>query len=199
LGEVIRCGWADGSEAMRRYHDEEWGVPQHDDRVLFEFLTLEGAQAGLSWSTVLARREAYRRAFADWDIERVAAFGEGDSARLLAAPAPGAAAGIIRNRAKVAATIGNARAALAVRREFGSLDAYLWSLAGGRPRRNGFESMADVPAETEASRAMSRELRRRGFGFVGPTICYAFMQAVGMVNDHLVSCFRSGEISAANR
>jgi DNA-3-methyladenine glycosylase I len=169
---------------MRRYHDDEWGVPQHDDRALFEFLTLEGAQAGLSWSTVLARREGYRRAFAGFDVEKVAAFGEADVERLLADT------GIIRNRAKVVSTVDNARAALTVRDEFGSLDAYLWRFVGGSPLVGRFDSLIRLPAETEESRAMSRDLRKRGFRFVGPTICYALMQATGMVNDHLVSCFR---------
>ena len=189
---LARCPWAEGSDAMRLYHDREWGVPQHDDRVLFEFLTLEGAQAGLSWSTVLVRRDAYRRAFVDWDIEKVAAFGEGDVERLLAAPSTssGQAPGIIRNRAKVLSAIANARVALAVQQDFGSLDAYLWRFVGGEPIVRGFASMSELPAETEESRLMSRELRMRGFGFVGPTICYAFMQATGMVNDHLPSCFR---------
>jgi DNA-3-methyladenine glycosylase I len=173
---------------MQRYHDDEWGVPQHDDRVLFEFLTLEGAQAGLSWSTVLARREGYRSAFDGFDIGKVAAYEDSDVERLLSD------ARIIRNRAKITSTIANARAALAVRDEFGSLDAFLWTFVGGSPKRNAFTSMADLPAETPESRAMSRALRGRGFGFVGPTICYAFMQATGMVNDHLMSCFRYAEV-----
>ncbi|HXF74432.1 MAG TPA: DNA-3-methyladenine glycosylase I [Actinomycetota bacterium] len=174
---------------MLAYHDEEWGVPSHDDRHLFEMLVLEGAQAGLSWSTILRRRDAYRRAFAGFDPERVARFGRGDAARLLADP------GIVRNRAKVEAAIANARAALAVRDEHGSLDAFLWSFVDGRPRRNRFRSLVELPAETPGSRAMSRELKRRGFRFVGPTICYAFMQAVGMVNDHVVGCFREPEVA----
>jgi DNA-3-methyladenine glycosylase I len=186
-----RCPWADASEAMRRYHDEEWGLALHDDRGLFELLTLEGAQAGLSWATVLARRDAYRRAFHGFDIARVASYGDADVERLLAPES-----GIIRNRAKVLATIANARAALAVVREYGSLDAFLWGLAGGSPLQNAWQSLSQLPAETEQSRAMSRELRRRGFGFVGPTVCYAFMQATGMVNDHLVSCVRHAEVQA---
>ena len=188
---LVRCDWAGGStpdSAMVRYHDEEWGVPEHDDRRLFELLTLEGAQAGLSWSTVLNRREGYRRAFEAFDYERVAAFTDEDAARLLADP------GIVRNRAKVAATIGNARAFIAVRREFGSFDEYVWRFADGRPRINAPESMSDVPAQTPESLALSRDLLKRGFRFVGPTICYAFMQATGLVNDHTVSCFRYPEL-----
>jgi DNA-3-methyladenine glycosylase I len=177
---------------MRRYHDEEWGLPLHDDRGLFELLTLEGAQAGLSWATVLARRDAYRRAFHSFDIEKVASYGEGDVARLLSPDS-----GIIRNRAKVLATIANARAALVAVQEHGSLDAFLWSFTGGRPLQNAWSSLSQLPAETEQSRAMSRELRRRGFGFVGPTVCYAFMQATGIVNDHLVSCFRYAEVQTS--
>jgi DNA-3-methyladenine glycosylase I len=167
------------------YHDEEWGRPLHDDRRLFEMLTLEGAQAGLSWLTILRKREAYRRAFAGFAIEKVARFGARDVARLMAD------AGIVRNRLKIAATIDNARAALAVIDERGNLDAYLWSLAGGKPQRNLPRTMAEVPASTPASNAMSRELRHRGFRFVGSTICYAFMQAVGMVDDHTADCFRT--------
>jgi DNA-3-methyladenine glycosylase I len=169
---------------MLRYHDEEWGVPEHEDRALFELLTLEGAQAGLSSRTILHRREGYRAAFAGWDIERIAAFGEDDVERLLRD------AGIIRNRAKVEATVGNARTALEVIEQWGSLDRYLWQFVGDVVKVNRWERVDDLPAETPESRAMSRELRKRGFRFVGPTICYAFMQATGMVNDHLVSCFR---------
>ena len=184
-----RCAWtAGGDELMLAYHDEEWGTPLHDDRALFELLTLEGAQAGLSWSTILKRREGYRRAFEGFDIARIAAYGDAEAARLLED------AGIIRNRAKVRATIANAGAALEVQREHGSLDAYLWGLADGAPRRNEYASMSELPAETEASKRMSRALKRRGFGFVGPTICYAFMQASGMVNDHELTCFRYAEV-----
>jgi DNA-3-methyladenine glycosylase I len=216
----LRCQWARGSDAMTRYHDEEWGVPQHDDRVLFEFMTLEGAQAGLSWSTILTRRAAYRRAFAGFDIDKVAAYTDADVARLLADPSTGSgqapstgsgqapstgsgqapatgsgqAPAIVRNRAKVLSTVANARAAQAVRTQIGSLDAYLWGFVGGQTLRNAFASMHDLPAETEQSRAMSKDLRKRGFGFVGPTICYALMQATGMVNDHAISCFRYGEV-----
>jgi DNA-3-methyladenine glycosylase I len=170
---------------MLAYHDEEWGVPSHDDRHLFELLILEGAQAGLSWRTILHRREGYRRAFAGFDADAVARFGDRDVEHLLADP------GIVRNRAKVEAAIGNARAVLEVRAEAGSLDAYLWGLAGGVPRRNRWRDLSDVPAETDASRNMSKDLKRRGFRFVGPTICYAFMQATGMVDDHVTSCFRA--------
>jgi DNA-3-methyladenine glycosylase I len=158
--------------------------------VLFEFLTLEGAQAGLSWRTILYRQESYRSAFQNWDIRRIAAYGDDDVARLLADP------GIIRNRAKVAATIGNARAALTAIAESGSLDAFLWRYVGSAPIRNEFRTLGDLPAETEIARTMSKDLKNRGFRFVGPTICYAFMQATGMVNDHVVTCFRWGEVGA---
>jgi len=176
---------------MLRYHDEEWGVPEHDDRRLFELLTLEGAQAGLSWSTVLNRREGYRRAFEGFDYERIATYTNEDAARLLAD------AGIVRNRAKVAATIVNARAFIEVRREFGSFDAYVWRFVDGRPRVNAPESMSQVPAQTPESVALSKHLLKSGFRFVGPTICYAFMQATGLVNDHTVSCFRYAELTKA--
>ena len=185
---LFRCEWAEGSEAMLRYHDEEWGLPQHHDARLFELLTLEGAQAGLSWSTILARREGYRRAFDGFDINRIAAYTDADVARLLADT------GIVRNRAKVVATVANARASLRAREQFGSLDAFLWHFVGGQPIQNAWQSLQELPAETVESKAMSKELRKRGFGFVGPTICYAFMQATGMVNDHLVSCFRHGQV-----
>ncbi len=175
---------------MRGYHDREWGVPLHGDRALFELLTLEGAQAGLSWRTILARREGYRVAFEGFDLERIAAWGDADRERLRGD------ARIVRNRAKIAATVANARAALALRGKGTSLDALLWELAGGAPVRNRFTALAELPAETERSRAMSAELRRRGFSFVGPTICYAFMQAAGMVNDHVTSCFRYAEVGA---
>jgi DNA-3-methyladenine glycosylase I len=173
---------------MTRYHDEEWGVPVHDDRRLFEFLILEGAQAGLSWSTILAKRAAYRRAFARFDPRAVARFTAAQVRALLRDP------GIVRNHAKIAATIANARAVLAVQREHGSLDAYLWRFVDGRPVQNRWREPREVPAETETARLLSRDLKARGFGFVGPTICYAFMQAVGMVNDHLVGCFRRREV-----
>jgi DNA-3-methyladenine glycosylase I len=178
-----RCHWARDPLDVE-YHDREWGVPVRDDRVLFEFLILEGAQAGLSWSTILRKRAAYRRAFAAFDPRRVARFGPRDVRRLLAD------AGIVRNRAKVDATIGNARAFLAVQAEHGSFAEYLWRFVGGRPLQNRWRLSRAVPAETEVSRTLSDDLRRRGFRFVGPTICYAFMQAVGLVNDHTLDCFR---------
>jgi DNA-3-methyladenine glycosylase I len=184
---VARCEWA-RSDLERRYHDEEWGVPLHDDRRLFEFLILEGAQAGLSWSTILGKREAYRRAFDHFDPARVARYTAPKVERLLQD------AGIVRNRAKIQAAIGNGRAFLAVQREHGTFDAYVWRFVDGRPVQNAWRTLREVPAETEASRAMSKDLVRRGFRFVGPTICYAFMQAVGMVNDHTVSCFRRREL-----
>lgn len=173
---------------MIAYHDTEWGVPQHDDRVLFEFLILEGAQAGLSWSTILTKREAYRAAFGGFDPAAVAKYGSAQISRLMANE------GIVRNRMKIEATIANARAFLEVQKEFGSFDAYVWKFVGGRPRVNSIRSAKSVPAQTAESVAMSKDLRKRGFNFVGPTICYAFMQAVGMVNDHLVNCFRYQEL-----
>ncbi len=171
---------------MRRYHDEEWGVPVHDDRALFELLVLEGAQAGLSWRTILHRREGYRAAFEGFDIARVAAYGQADRERLLAD------ARIVRNRAKVDAAIANARATLDVQTRHGSLDAFLWSFVDGTPRRNSFSEVSELPAQTDESREMSRALRSYGFSFAGPTICYAFMQSAGLVNDHVTSCFRHG-------
>jgi DNA-3-methyladenine glycosylase I len=170
------------------YHDREWGVPEHDDRKLFELLILEGAQAGLTWEMVLRRREGYRRAFDGFDYERVATYTEDDAARLLLDP------GIVRNRAKIAATIGNARAFIAVREEFGSFDAYVWRFVGGSPKVNGFETLADLPSQTAESLALSKDLQRRGFRFVGPTICYAFMEAAGLVNDHVVDCYRYAQL-----
>jgi DNA-3-methyladenine glycosylase I len=184
--ERIRCAWATGSDpAMVAYHDDEWGVPVHDDRVLFEFLILEGAQAGLSWSTILRRRDGYRRAYRNFDPAKVARFGERDVARLMGDDA------IIRNRAKIAWSIANAKAFLAVQREFGSFDAYLWTFAGGRPIVHRPRGLGDLPARTELSDALSKDLRRRGFGFVGSTICYAFLQAVGVVDDHAANCFHA--------
>ena len=184
-----RCEWAAGGDALLRdYHDREWGVPVHDDRTHFEFLILEGAQAGLSWRTVLARREGYRAAFAGFDPDAVARFGEQDRERLLGD------AGIIRNRAKIASAVRNAAAFLEVQAEHGSFDAYVWAFAGGAPRRNAFASLEELPAETEQSRALNRDLRARGFNFVGPTICYAYMQAAGLVNDHVAGCFRYSEV-----
>lgn len=175
---------------MVAYHDEEWGVPVRDDRELFEFLTLEGAQAGLSWMTILRKREGYRQAFAGFDVEAVARFGDADVERLLAD------ASIVRNRAKIAATIGNARALLAVREERGSFSDHLWSFVDGRPLQPRRASMAEVPAETTEARAISRDLRRRGFAFVGPTIVYALMQSCGLVNDHVTGCFRYPPLAA---
>jgi DNA-3-methyladenine glycosylase I len=172
------------------YHDEEWGVPVHDDRRLFEMLTLEGAQAGLSWSTILNKREGYRRAFANFDPGTVARFGGRKVEGLLADPS------IVRNRMKVESTVNNARRVLTVQEEDGSLEAYLWSFVGSSPKVNRFRSLGDIPSETPESRAMSKDLKRRGFRFVGPTVCYAFMQACGLVNDHVVSCFRYDELAA---
>lgn len=185
-----RCPWGiEGDPRYLRYHDEEWGVPSHDDRHLFEMLVLEGAQAGLSWATILRKREGYRRAFAGFDPAKVARFDGRRVEALLRDP------GIVRNRAKVEAAIANARATLEVQQRFGSLDAYLWGFVDGRPIRNRWRSVGEIPAETAESRAMSRDLKARGFRFVGPTVCYAFMQAVGMVNDHVVGCFRHREIA----
>ena len=185
-----RCGWSLGSPEYIRYHDEEWGVPVHDDRILFEFLILEGAQAGLSWSTILAKRENYRRAFHGFDAARIARYGTRDVARLMAD------AGIVRNRLKITATIDNARATLAVVERYGSLDAYLWRFVDGRPLQSRRRSLRQVPPRTSVSDALSKDLKTHGFRFVGSTICYAFMQAVGMVNDHLVTCFRHREVGS---
>jgi DNA-3-methyladenine glycosylase I len=178
---------------MISYHDEEWGVPLHDDRKLFEFLVLEGAQAGLSWSIVLRKRENFRRAFHGFDPERVARYGEQDVARLLSDP------GIIRNRAKIESAVSNARLVVDVQAEFGSFDAYLWRFPGGKPVVNRFRRLSELPSASRESDEMSRDLRKRGFRFVGPTICYAFMQAVGMVNDHLVQCFRYALLAGSDR
>jgi len=182
-----RCGWA-RDELMIAYHDAEWGVPLHDDRGLFEFLILEGAQAGLSWSTILRKRENYRAAFDGFDVHKVARYREARIARLLADE------GIVRNRLKIHAAVGNAKAFLAVAKEFGSFDAYVWRFVGGAPVQNRWRAPAEVPARTVQSDAMSKDLAKRGFRFVGSTICYAFMQAVGMVNDHAVDCFRHAEL-----
>jgi DNA-3-methyladenine glycosylase I len=179
----MRCGWARNELAIR-YHDEEWGVPVHDDTRWFEFITLEGAQAGLSWDTILRKREAYRSAFKEFDPARVAKFGDREVTRLLAD------AGIVRNRLKINSTIGNAKAFLAVQKEFGTFDDYIWQFVGGRPRINKWRALKQVPARTDASDAMSKDLIARGFKFVGSTICYAMMQATGMVNDHLMDCER---------
>jgi DNA-3-methyladenine glycosylase I len=180
---VCRCPWCGDDPLYRAYHDHEWGVPLHDDTRLFEMLTLEGAQAGLSWLTILRKREGYRAAFASFDPRSVAAFTDGDTARLLADP------GIVRNRLKIASTITNARAVLEVKSRYGTLGSYLWGFVDGVPIRNTRKTMAEIPASTPLSDTMSRELKRLGFRFVGSTICYAFMQATGMVNDHLTGCF----------
>jgi DNA-3-methyladenine glycosylase I len=182
-----RCGWA-RNELSMAYHDREWGVPLREDRGLFEFLVLEGAQAGLSWDTILKKRENYRAAFDGFDARKVARYDARRTARLLADP------GIVRNRLKVAAAVRNARAFLAVQGEFGTFDRYIWGFVGGGPRVNRWRSVKEVPARTAESDAMSKDLKRRGFTFVGSTICYAFMQATGMVNDHLVGCFRHAEL-----
>ena len=185
---TCRCDWGSGDPLYLAYHDEEWGVPAHDDRHLVEMLVLEGAQAGLSWLTILRKRENYRRAFDHFDIARVAAYGEADMERLLADP------GIVRNRLKIRSAIGNARAALAIIKETGSLGAFLWRFVDGVPRQNAWTTLRELPARTEQSDAMSKELKKRGFNFVGSTICYSFMQAVGMVNDHVSGCFRHAEL-----
>lgn len=184
-----RCAWCGTEPFYVAYHDTEWGVPLHDERGLFEFLILEGAQAGLSWSTILKKREGYRRAFDGFDAEKVARYTETDVARLLADP------GIVRNRLKVAAAIGNARATLKVREEFGGLDAYFWRFVDGRPIVNAWRDLSQIPARTPLSDAISKDMQKRGFKFVGSTIVYAHMQATGMVNDHLVECFRHAELA----
>jgi DNA-3-methyladenine glycosylase I len=185
----VRCEWAQG-ELMIRYHDEEWGVPLHDDGKLFEFLILEGAQAGLSWETILNKRENYRAAFGGFDARRVARYDTRKIAQLLKNP------GIVRNRLKIASAIRNAQALLRVQKEFGSFDRYIWQFVNGQPKVNAWKSNQRRPARTAESDAMSKDLKKRGFNFVGSTICYAFMQAVGMVNDHMVQCFRYREVSA---
>jgi DNA-3-methyladenine glycosylase I len=186
----IRCGWAVG-ELSIRYHDEEWGVPVHDDRTLFEFLILEGAQAGLSWTTILNKRENYRKAFDQFDPKRVAKYDRRKIQQLLRD------SGIVRNKLKVASAVGNAKTFLLVQEEFGTFDRYIWQFVGGKPRVNAIQSMKEIQARTPESDAMSKDLKRRGFKFVGSTICYAFMQAVGMVNDHLVDCFRYKLLAAS--
>ena len=188
-----RCEWAGTDPVMVEYHDRDWGTPVHDDRTLFEFLILEGAQAGLSWSTVLKKRERYREVFDNFDAAKVARYTEKKTAKLLADP------GIIRNRLKVASAVRNAKAFLAVQEEFGSFDAFIWQFVGGFPQVNRWQSLKEIPAQTVESDAMSRELKRRDFNFVGSTICYAFMQAVGMVNDHTARCFRYKELVQAGR
>ena len=183
-GFVKRCGWSGSDPLYLKYHDEEWGVPAHDERHLFEMLILEGAQAGLSWLTILRKRENYRRAFHRFDAEKIAAYSEADIGRLLAD------AGIVRNRLKIAASIRNAQRVLDIRRQFGSFDAFVWRYVGFVPRQNAWRTIAEVPSRTKESDRMSRDLKKRGLSFVGSTICYSFMQAVGMVNDHVVDCFR---------
>ena len=183
------CDWPSGDPLMIRYHDEEWGVPLHDDRKIFEFMLLDAFQAGLSWRTVLHKRENFRRAFEGFDVAKIAAYGEGDYERLLADP------GIIRNKAKIRGSILNARCFLEVQKEFGTFDRYIWQFTGGKTICNRWTRLNELPASSKESDAMSRDLRSRGFKFVGSTICYAFMQAAGMVNDHLVTCFRYGDIT----
>jgi len=184
-----RCGWAGDDPVSINYHDREWGVPVHDDPRLFEFLILEGAQAGLSWITILRKRDGYRRAFARFDPKKVAEFGRAEVTWLLADP------NIVRNRLKIESAIDNARAFLAAQAEFGSFDRFIWSFTGGAPIQNRRRRLAEVPARTTEAEAMSRALKGRGFRFVGPTICYAFMQAIGMVNDHLMDCFRYAQLN----
>jgi len=179
-----RCEWANKTELEQRYHDNEWGVPIHDDRTLFEFLILEGAQAGLSWSTILRKREGYRRAFHNFDALRISQYSEADIYRLLANPE------IIRNKLKIKAAIGNAKAFLLVQKEFGNFDRYIWQFVYSRTIQNAWERLSDIPSSSPESTIMSKDLQKRGFRFVGSTICYGFMQAVGMINDHVVSCFR---------
>lgn len=186
----VRCAWCGDDPLYQAYHDHEWGVPLHDDRALFELLILEGAQAGLSWITVLKKRETYREAFAGFDPALVARFTEADQTRLMQNP------GIIRNRLKIASTITNARAFLAIQAEFGSFDAWLWRFVDGQPIQNRLSSLADAAASTALSDQLSKALKKRGFRFVGTTICYAFMQAAGLVNDHLTHCFRHAEVAA---
>ena len=184
---MTRCAWVpEGDELYVAYHDGEWGVPSHDERHLFEMLVLEGAQAGLSWSTILRKREGYREAFAGWDVVTIARFGDRDVERLMGD------ASIVRNRLKIESAIANAQATLALEE---SLDELLWSFVGGKPKQNHFKKLQDIPTETAESKAMSKELKRRGFRFVGPTVCYAFMQGCGMVNDHTTDCFRYSEVT----
>jgi DNA-3-methyladenine glycosylase I len=189
MDDKIRCGWVPTDKPLYiKYHDEEWGVPLHDDQKLFEAIILDGAQAGLSWYTILQRREFYRKAYDNFHIETVAAYSQEKIQQLLQDP------GIIRNRLKVAASVSNAQACLKIREEFGSLDSYLWQFVGGNPKVNHWKSLKEVPATSPESDAMSKDLKKRGFKFVGSTICYAFMQACGMVNDHTVDCFRYHEV-----
>jgi DNA-3-methyladenine glycosylase I len=189
-GERARCEWSGSDPLYVEYHDHEWGVPSHDDVHLFEMLILDGAQAGLSWLTILRKRPGYRAAFAGFDVNSVARFGPADVDRLMSDP------GIVRNRAKIESAIGNARATLGVVEEFGSLEKYLWRYVDGRPLQNRWRSLSEIPAQTELSKALSKDLLARGFKFVGPTIVYAMMQAVGIVNDHTLSCYRHAELAA---
>jgi DNA-3-methyladenine glycosylase I len=189
MNQKARCPWAGTDPRMIAYHDEEWGVPVRDDRMLFEFLILEGAQAGLSWQTILKKRDAYRDAFANFDPAQVARFDRRRIEKLLSDP------GIVRNRLKIESAVSNARAVLDVRREFGSFERYVWDLVGGAPKTNRWRQMHHVPASSAVSDALSKALKQRGFRFVGSTICYAFMQATGMVNDHLLTCYRHGDLS----
>ncbi len=185
-----RCGWSTGSQLYLTYHDVEWGVPVHDERKLFEMLILEGAQAGLSWSTILNKRQNYLAAFANFEPEQVARYDESKHAELMANP------GIVRNRLKITAAIENARAFLAIQQRYGSFDAYIWQFVDGRPMQNSWSTLSELPASTALSDAMSKALRKAGFHFVGSTICYSYMQAVGMVNDHITTCFRHEEIAS---
>ena len=190
VSNATRCSWVSDDPLYQHYHDIEWGVPVHDDRMLFEFITLEGAQAGLSWITILKKREGYREAFAGFDPEMIAAYDEAKVEALLRNPA------IVRNRLKVESTISNAKTVLEVQAEFGSLDTFLWEIVGGEPIVNSWERLADIPASTDLSKTMSKTLKQYGFRFMGPTTCYAFMQAVGMVNDHTTDCFRYHQVSS---
>jgi len=185
-----RCDWANSNPLEIKYHDEEWGVPVHDDRLLFELLILEGAQAGLSWATILQKRAGYLKAFDNFDARKVARYSDAKKEKLLQD------SGIVRNKLKVNAAVVNAKCFLAVQKEYGSFDAYIWSFVGGKAKQNRWKKISDVPASTPESEAMSKDLKKRGFKFVGATTCYAYMQAVGMVNDHLVSCFRYAEVKA---
>jgi DNA-3-methyladenine glycosylase I len=189
MNEKTRCGWTGTESLMIEYHDEEWGVPLHDDRKLFEFLILDGAQAGLSWSTILNKRENYRLAFDNFDPVKIARYDDSKVTELLSNP------GIVRNRMKVASSIENAKAFLEIQRHWNSFDEYIWSFVDGTTRVNEWAEMSDIPALSDESKAMSKDLKKRGFKFVGPTICYAFMQAAGMVNDHIVSCFRYSQLT----
>jgi DNA-3-methyladenine glycosylase I len=190
---IQRCGWGEGDPLMLEYHDREWGVPVHDDRRLFEFLVLEGAQAGLSWMTILRKRDAYRAAFKDFDPAAVARFRETTIDRLMTLQA------IVRNRRKIESAVRNAQVVQAIAKDQGSFDRYVWSFVDGQPKRNAWKTMGDIPAETDESRALSKDLIKHGANFVGPTICYAFMQATGLVNDHLVNCFRYRQLTVRTR